>query len=70
MEVKDAVKQSAKIHGKKHPAVLWLVSGQGGTLPRVITDDAAERSVFEIEVTAGGKPLRLSIVIVGKAADH
>ena len=70
MEVKEANKLSAKVNGKKHPAVLYLVSGQGGTLPRVFTDDAAERSVFEIEVPAGGKPLRLSIVIVGKAADH
>ena len=70
MEAKDAIKLSAKVNGKKHPAVLYLVSGQGGTLPRVLTDDAAERSVFEVEVSAGGKPLRLSIVIVGKAADH
>ena len=70
MEVKDVIKLSAKVNGKKHPAVLYLVSGQGGTLPRVLTDETAERSVFEIEVPAGGKPLRLSIVIVGKAADH
>lgn len=69
MEVKDAIKQSAKVNGKKHPAVLYLVSGQGGTLPRVLTDETAERSVFEAEVAAGGKPLRLSIVIVGKAAE-
>jgi hypothetical protein len=70
MEVKDVIKLSAKVNGKKHPAVLYLVSGQGGTLPRVVTDETAERSVFEVEVSAGGKPLRLSIVIVGKAGDH
>jgi hypothetical protein len=70
MEVKDVIKLSARVNGKKHPAVLYLVSGQGGTLPRVVTDETAERSVFEAEVSAGGKPLRLSIVILGKAADH
>lgn len=70
MEVKDAIKLSAKMNGKKHPSVLYLVGGQGGTLPRVVADEAPERSVFEAEVSAGGKPLRLSIVIVGKAADH
>jgi hypothetical protein len=46
------------------------VSGQGGTLPRIVKDDVAERVVLEVEApTAGGKPLRLSIVIVGKAAE-
>ena len=70
MEPKDLNKVSAKVNGKKHPAVLYLVSGQGGTLPRVVKDDVAERAVFEAEVpAAGGKPLRLSIVIVGKAAE-
>jgi hypothetical protein len=70
MEVKDAIKASAKVNGKKHPAVLYLVSGQGGTLPRVLTDEKAGRSVFEIEVSAAGKPLRLSIVVLGKAAEY
>jgi hypothetical protein len=70
MELKELNKLSAKVNGKKHPAVLYLVSGQGGTLPRVVKDDAAERAVFECEVpTAGGKPLRFSIVVVGKAAE-
>lgn len=70
MEPKELSKLSARVNGKKHPAVLYLVSGQGGTLPRVMKDDAAERAVFEAEVpTSGGKPLRLSIVIVGKAAE-
>jgi hypothetical protein len=70
MEVKDAIKASAKVNGKKHPAVLYLVAGQDGTLPRVLTDKTADRSVLEIEVSAGGKPLRLSIVIFGKAEER
>ena len=70
LEVKDLNKLSARVNGKKHPAVLYLVSGQGGTLPRVMRDDSADREVFECEVaTSGGKPLRLSLVIVGKAAE-
>ncbi|MBI3854375.1 MAG: hypothetical protein HY293_01655 [Planctomycetes bacterium] len=69
LEVKELNKLSAKVNGKKHPAVLWLVGGQGGTLPRVIYDETAERAVFEAEASAGGKPLRFSIVIVGKAAE-
>ena len=69
VESKELNKLSAKVNGKKHPAVLFLVSGQGGTLPRVIHDETAERAVFEAEVPAGGKPLRFSIVIVGKAAE-
>lgn len=70
MEFKELNKLSARVNGKKHPAVLYLVSGQGGTLPRVMRDDSAEREVFECEVaTSGGKPLRLSLVIVGKAAE-
>lgn len=69
MELKELNKLSARVNGKKHPAVLYLVGGQGGTLPRVVTDETAERSVFEAEVSAGGKPLRLSIVIVGRAAE-
>jgi hypothetical protein len=69
IEAKDLNKLSAKVNGKKHPAVLYLVSGQGGKLPRVIHDETAERAVFEAEASAGGKPLRLSIVIVGKAAE-
>jgi hypothetical protein len=32
-------------------------------------DETAERAVFEAEVPAGGKPMRFSIVIVGKAAE-
>ena len=70
MEFKELNKLSARVNGKKHPAVLYLVAGQGGTLPRIVKDETAERSVFECEAPgAGGKPLRLSIVIVGKAAE-
>jgi len=69
IETKDLTKLSAKVNGKKHPAVLYLVSGQGGKLPRVLHDETAERAVFEAEVPAGGKLQRFSIVIVGKAAE-
>jgi hypothetical protein len=70
LDPKDLNKLSAKVNGKKHPAVLYLVGGDGGALPRVIRDPAADRTLFEAEVpAAGGKPLRLSIVIVGKAAE-
>jgi hypothetical protein len=70
LDPKELNKISAKVNGKKHPAVLYLVGGDGGTLPRVVTDATAERTVFEAEVpAAGGKPLRLSIVVVGKAAE-
>jgi len=70
VEAKDLNKLSAKVNGKKHPAVLYLVGGQGGTLPRVVTEPAADRTLFEAEVpAAGGKPMRLSIVVVGKAAE-
>ena len=69
IEVKELNKLSAKVNGKKHPAVLYLVGGQGGKLPRVLFDETAERAVFEAEAPAGGKPTRFSIVIVGKAAE-
>jgi hypothetical protein len=69
IESKELNKMSAKVNGKKHPAVLYLVSGQGGKLPRVLHDETADRAVFEAEAPAGGKPLRFSIVIVGKAAE-
>jgi hypothetical protein len=69
LDPKELNKLSAKVNGKKHPAVLYLVGGDGGTLPRVTRDAAADRTIFEAEVPAGGKPQRLSIVIVGKAAE-
>jgi hypothetical protein len=70
LDPKELNKMSAKVNGKKHPAVLYLVGGDGGTLPRVVRDAAADRTVFEVEVpAAGGKPLRLSIVVQGKAAE-
>jgi hypothetical protein len=70
LDPKDLTKRSAKINGKKHPAVLYLVRGDGGTLPRVVRDATADRTVFEAEApTAGGKSLRLSIVVVGKVAE-
>jgi hypothetical protein len=70
LDPKDLNKLSAKVNGKKHPAVLYLVGGEGGTLPRVVRNATADRTVFEAEApAAGGKPLRLSIVVLGKAAE-
>ncbi len=70
LDLKELIKRSAKINGKKHPAVLYLVGGEGGPLPRVVRDAAADRRVFEAQGTAsGGKPLRLSIVVQGKVAE-
>jgi hypothetical protein len=70
LDPKELHKMSAKVNGKKHPAVLYLVGGDGGTLPRIVRDAAADRTVFEAEAPAAvGKPLRLSIVVQGKAAE-
>lgn len=70
MEPKDLHKLSAKVNGKKHPAVLYLVGAQGGPAPRITRDDVAQRVVFETEAPgAGGKPFRLALVVVGKAPE-
>jgi len=67
MELKPLIKQSAKLNGKKHPGVLFLASGQEGPLPRVRTQGNPAQVVFEAEVPgSGGKPVRLTIVVVGK----
>lgn len=67
MELKPLIKQSARLNGKKHPGVLFLASGLEGPLPRIRTQGNPAQVVFEVEVAgSGGKPLRLTIVVLGK----
>jgi len=67
MELKPLIRQSAKLNGKKHPGVLFLASGQEGPLPRIRSQGNPAQVVFEAEVPgSSGKPLRLTIVVVGK----
>jgi hypothetical protein len=68
----DLLKQSAKVVGKKHPAVLWLVKRDpGGKVPGIVRDEEHDRWLLECQLTSkDGKPIRLWIVVVGKAADH
>jgi len=67
MEPKSLTRQSAKLNGKKHPGVLFLGAGKEGPLPRIRTQAAPAQVVFEAEVPdSAGKPLRLTIVVLGK----
>lgn len=58
-------KISAKAVGKKHPAVLYLVPVNDGTVPRLEHEAAREQWTL---VCATGS-LRLGIVVVGKAEE-
>jgi hypothetical protein len=70
----DSVRLSAKVNGKKHPIVLWLVPpAEEGKGPRVVRDDQKELALLELSIPLGkkdGKRLSLALVIVGKAADQ
>ena len=72
LESKDLNKLSARVNGKKHPAVLYLVKGpEGPSLPRIWRDEGADRVVLECDAPgSAGKRARLWIVIVGKAAEQ
>lgn len=60
-------KISSKLHDRKHPAVLLMTVVQEGPAPRLRTRDASQKLILEADVpAAGGKPLRLAIVLVGK----
>lgn len=71
---KESVKLSAKVNGKKHPIVLWLVPpAEEGKGPRIVRDDAKEHVLFETSIPQGkkeGKPLPMAVVVVGKAAEQ
>lgn len=74
MSIKEAIKLSVQSAGIKHPTVLWLrkVAGEDARLPRLVEESELGLWSLECEVpTAGDKgPLRLSIVLVGAAAEH
>ena len=65
---------SAKVTGKKHPAVLYLVRGDPcDQPPRLVRDEANDRWLLETEMGRSGvnaKPLRLWIVVAGRAPEH
>ena len=60
-------KLSAKLHQKKHPAVLFLVAANDGPGTRVRSRDEHQKLLLDVDVaTTAGKPLRLTIVVVGR----
>jgi hypothetical protein len=71
---KESVKLSAKVNGKKHPIVLWLVPpSEEGKGPRIVKDDMKEHVLLETSIPQGkkeGKPLGMGVVIIGKAAEQ
>ena len=70
LDAKALEKLSARINGRKHPAVLSLTAATTGAAPRVATLKSPERTVLEVDVpTPAGKPLRLAIVVAGKAGE-
>lgn len=72
MAYEPLVKLSARVAGKKHPAVFYLAErSQEEKIAGLVRDEANDRLLFECEVPAGekGEPLRLRICVVGKAAE-
>jgi len=72
MKQDDVYKLSSKVTGKKHPAVAYVIKGvEGDKLPRLIHEEDKERWILECETSQApnGKPLRLWIVVVGKAPE-
>lgn len=70
LEADALIKASSKLHGGKHPGVLYLVAPQDGEVPRVRRDAKENRTILETEAPTGeGKPLRLALVIQGKLAE-
>jgi hypothetical protein len=61
---------SARINGKKHPSVLYLTEGKGGSRPRVTTQSSPVKTVLEVDVPgSGGGTIALAIVVDGKAEE-
>jgi hypothetical protein len=63
MEHKPLTKLSATLHGKKHPAVLFLAAPGDGPRPGLSRRGDPEEVVLE---ASGGKSMRLAIVVVGQ----
>jgi hypothetical protein len=71
MNPEAAAKLSAKAAGKKHPLVLYLAKmDPGAKCPAMVHEEQADRWLLECEVPVSkGPPMRLWVVLVGKAAD-
>jgi hypothetical protein len=72
MKQEDVYKLSSKVSGKKHPAVVYVVKGvEGAAVPRLVHEEDRERWVLECQTSLApdGKPLRLWLVVVGKAPE-
>ncbi len=75
MSTREAIKLSVQSTGLKHPSVLWLlkVSEADAKLPRMTEDETLELWKLECEIPSSlkdKKPVRLALVLVGKASDH
>jgi len=78
MPTKEAVKLSVQTAGIKHPTVLWLLqvsedAKDSAKLPRMVEDETLELWTLECEIPEAAKdkkPVRLGIVLVGKAPEH
>jgi len=71
MSMEDLVKQSCKVVGRKHPAVIYLVRSEtAAKAPAVARDEARNLFILECETGTSAGRLRLGIVVLGKAADH
>jgi hypothetical protein len=61
---------SSRINGKKHPSVLYLTEGRGGSRPRVTTQSSPLKTVLEVDVPgSGGGTFALAIVVDGRAEE-
>lgn len=71
---KETVKVSTEVSKKKHPAILYLVKlfSEPEGLPKLIHDEDYEYWVLDCQIPdakKGNEPVRLSIVLVGKAEE-
>jgi hypothetical protein len=75
MSTKDLIKMSVQVSGIKHPTVLYLMkmSGEAPKLPRLVEDSDLSYWILDGQVESSGKdkaPVRLGIVLIGKAAER
>ena len=74
MPTKEVVKLSVEVSGAKHPSILYLVKlfSEPEGLPKLIHDDDYEYWILDCQIPdakKGNDPVRLSIVLVGKAEE-